>query len=116
MPCGYEPDDALWAALAECESQEEMQVVLRAWVQANDVFWAAALPSPAGWEAPDGRRPGWDWTPPDGLRPRPERMPLWVRAWYHTPFAHRMAYEWMWHHGGFDVLPPEQGQAKSSGE
>ena len=117
MPGGFEPDDALWVALAECDDAEEMSAVLGAWIAANQDYWSSALPSPAGWTAPGGLRPGRNWSPPCGLLPRPERMPLWVRAWYHTPLLDRSAREWMWHHGGFDVLPPgEQDQAKSSAE
>jgi hypothetical protein len=33
-------------------------------------------------------------------------MPRWVRVWYRVPFIDRYAYVWMWHHGGWDVLPP----------
>lgn len=106
MPGGFEADDVLWTALSECENHEEMRAVLEAWVGANEVFWADAQPSPGGWMPPSGCRPGWDWKPPDGLLPRLSRMPLWVRACYHTPFLDRTAHEWMWHHGGFDVIPP----------
>jgi hypothetical protein len=65
-----------------------------------------AVPSPAGWQAPDGVLPAWSWAPPDGLQPRLDRVPAWVRLWYHTPLADRYAYAWMWEHGGWDVLPP----------
>jgi hypothetical protein len=65
-----------------------------------------AVPSPAGWQPQAGSRPGWDWTPPDGLRVRLDRVPGWVRLWYKTPFADRYACSWMWYHGGWDVLPP----------
>jgi hypothetical protein len=115
MPGGYEADDALWAALAECEAPEEMATVLQAWVQANEVYWSAARPSPAGWEPPRDRRPGWDWTPPGGLLARTHRVPLWVRACYHAPFVDRFACEWMWRHGGFDVQPPVMPSSASPG-
>ena len=44
--------------------------------------------------------------PPDGLRPRLDRVSLWVRLWYRTPFVDRYAHAWMWAHGGWNVLPP----------
>jgi hypothetical protein len=106
VPGGFEPDDALWTALEDSASHDEMRAVLKAWIKANEVYWAEARPSPAGWVPPVDRRPGWDWTPPTGLLARPTRMPLWVRLWYHLPAVDRFAYEWMWHHGGFDALPP----------
>lgn len=65
-----------------------------------------AVPSPAGWHPPDGARPAWSWTPPCGLTPRLDRVPVWVRLWYNTPFVDRYAHGWMWTHGGWDVLPP----------
>ena len=65
-----------------------------------------AVPSPGGWRPPPGSRPAWQWTPPDGLRARLERVPAWVRLWYKTPLVDRYACTWMWHHGGWDVLPP----------
>ncbi len=107
MPGGFEPDDALWAALDECVDREEMRTVMQAWIDANADYWSAARPSPAGWTVPDGRLPGRNWSPPGGLRARPERMPHWVRACHHLPLLDRLAHEWMWHHGGFDVLPPQ---------
>ena len=36
----------------------------------------------------------------------PGRMPWWVRLWCSVPLVDRYAYVWMWHHGGWDVLPP----------
>ncbi|MGW5364974.1 hypothetical protein [Actinopolymorpha pittospori] len=70
-------------------------------------LWATrAVPSPGGWTAPAGTRPAWTWTPPHGMRPRLDRAPRWVRIWYHTPFLDRYAHEWLWHHGGWDVIPP----------
>lgn len=65
-----------------------------------------ATPSPGGWQPPRHRLPAWDWAPPSGLRPRLDRVPQWVRVWYHTPFIDRYAHAWMWRHGGWDVLPP----------
>jgi hypothetical protein len=65
-----------------------------------------AAPSPGGWRPPAGSRPAWQWTPPDGLRERLERVPAWVRLWYKTPFVDRYACTWMWQHGGWDMLPP----------
>jgi hypothetical protein len=66
----------------------------------------SATPSPGGWQPPRHRLPAWDWAPPSGLRPRLDRVPQWVRVWYHTPFIDRYAHAWMWRHGGWDVLPP----------
>ncbi|GAA2759065.1 hypothetical protein GCM10009872_44250 [Actinopolymorpha rutila] len=66
-----------------------------------------ARPSPGGWTPPAGVRPGWNWTPPDGVEPHLERVPRWVRIWFWTPWLDRYAHEWLWHHGGFDVLPPD---------
>src|SRR5690349_21603403 len=63
--------------------------------------------SPAGWVAPDGHLPGWNWTPPDGVQFRRDRVPRWVRGWSRAPFVDRWAYAWMWHHGGFDAVPYE---------
>ncbi len=68
-----------------------------------------AIPSPGGWAAPSGTLPAWNWLPPEGVVPRVERCPAWVRLWYKTPFADRYAHAWMWHHGGWDVLPPVAG-------
>ena len=72
------------------------------------------VPSPGGWDAPAGARPGWNWAPPfHGMQPAPERMPWWVRIWYRLPLVDRYAHEWMWFHGGFLVLPadhPFQGR------
>ena len=71
--------------------------------------WAAgAIPSPGGWQPPSGSLPAWNWTPDDGIRPRFDRVPRWVRVCYGTPFADRYAHAWMWRHGGWDVLPPHQ--------
>jgi hypothetical protein len=85
---------------------------LGAWSEAVDALWATrAVPSPGGWSVP--KTPEW-WgdtsvpgdEPPLGMVERLDRMPWWVRVWYHTPFLDRRASAWMWSHGGFDVLPP----------
>lgn len=63
--------------------------------------------SPGRWDPPPGVRPAWDWTPPEhGLSARLDRVPLWVRVWYSMPLLDRYAYSWMWHHGGWDIVPP----------
>jgi hypothetical protein len=81
---GQEPDD-FWAALP-------------AWTEALEELWATqAAPSPGGWSEPGD--------PPQGLVPRLDRVPWWVRVWYRTPFLDSSASAWMWSHGGFDVLP-----------
>jgi hypothetical protein len=64
------------------------------------------VPSPGPWVPPQGCRPGWDWSPGRyGMRPRTEAMPLWLKAWYRTPFLDRSAHEYMWHHGYWAVPP-----------
>jgi hypothetical protein len=73
------------------------------------------VPSPGGWDAPAGTMPGWNWTPPGGLRPRLERIPSWARVWYRVPFVDRFAHVWMWDHGGWDVDPPEHGSPDALG-
>ncbi len=65
------------------------------------------VPSPGGWTAPPGVLPSWNWMPEPGAVPRLDRVPRWVRAWYHTPLVDRFAHSWMWHHGGWDVVPPD---------
>lgn len=62
------------------------------------------VPSPGGWIAPPGVLPGWNWGPPEGIVPRPDRAPRWVRWWYATPFIDRYAHAWMWWHGAWDVF------------
>jgi len=62
-------------------------------------------PSPDGWVAPSWTMPGWNWTPPSGARPRPDRMPRWLQIAYRTPFVDRIAHVLMWRRGGFDVFP-----------
>jgi hypothetical protein len=77
----------------------------------------AALPrvvSPGGWVAPSGARPAWNWTPPAGVELRLDRMPLWARVWYGTPLVDQYARAWLWHHGGWDVIPPTAWTAPSS--
>jgi len=77
----------------------------------------AALPrvaSPGGWVAPSGVRPAWNWTPPPGIGLRLDRMPVWARVWYGTPLVDRYAHAWLWHHGGWDVIPPTEWTAPSS--
>jgi hypothetical protein len=64
------------------------------------------VPSPGGWNPPAGVRPGWDWTPPGGMGSRLDRVPLWARVWHGTPLVDRYAHVWLWHHGGWDVVPP----------
>jgi hypothetical protein len=81
---GREPDD-YWAALA-------------ARSEALDALWETqAAPSPGGWSEPG--------EPPQGVVPRLDRVPWWVRVWYYTPVLGRSASAWMWSRGGFDVLP-----------
>ena len=66
-----------------------------------------AQASPGHWTVPPGKRPGWEWLPEQGAWPLLRPMPWWVRIWYRTPFIDRYAYEWMWWHGGWAVLEPE---------
>ena len=74
------------------------------------------VPSPGAWQPPSGTRPAWDWIPPDhGLEPRLDRVPPWVRIWFRTPFIDRLAYAWMWAHGGWDILPPVEDGPEESG-
>ena len=81
---GHEPDD-YWAALP-------------AWSEALEELWATqAAPSPGGWSEPG--------EPPQGIVPRLDRVPWWVRVWYHTPFLDRSARAWMWSNGVLEVIP-----------
>jgi len=52
---------------------------------------------------------------PRRVRPRErfERVPPWVRVWYHTPSVDRYAHSWMRCHGGWDaeLLRPGGGEA-----
>ena len=69
--------------------------------------------TPAGWVAPAGTLPAWNWIPAGhGLSPRLDRVPRWVRIWFRTPFIDRYAYVWMWHHGGWDL---NSGEAADPG-
>jgi hypothetical protein len=78
---------------------------------------AAIVPSPGAWESPSGARPAWNWVPPGhGLSPRLDRVPRWVRIWFGTPFIDRFAYAWMWHHGGWDVIPPVEPGPENIGD
>jgi hypothetical protein len=54
-----------------------------------------------------GRRAAWDWLPPGGATARTDRVPVWLRILYRTPFVDRYAHEWMWFRGGWDVAPPD---------
>ena len=71
------------------------------------------VPSPAGWVAPAGQRPGWDWLPEYGASPNLRAVPRWVRVWFRTPLIDRYAYEWMWWHGGWSVLVPDDSPPPS---
>ena len=62
--------------------------------------------SPGGWKPPAGSLPGWNWTPPQGVAPRLDLAPRWVRAWYWTPFLDRYAHMWLWEHGYMEIEPP----------
>lgn len=85
----------------------ERAAALRAEARRMQWRWEnEAVPSPGGWRPPPGTLPAWSWTPPDGLRPRLDRVPAWVHLWYKTPFLDRYAHKWMWEHAGWDVLPP----------
>jgi len=53
------------------------------------------------------RAPSLELLPPAGVEPRLDRAPLRVRVWYGTPLIDRYAHAWLWHHGGWDVVPPE---------
>lgn len=66
------------------------------------------VPSPGGWTAPPGMRPGWNWTPPGGVQPRPKATPPWVCVWRAVPFISRYARSWMWWHGAWCVRSPAQ--------
>lgn len=85
--------------VASSHAREEARAAQERWS-------TEAIPSPGGWQPPPGRLPAWNWAPPDGLRPRLDRVPRWVQTWYAMPFIDRYAYAWMWRHGGWDVLPP----------
>jgi hypothetical protein len=72
----------------------------------EEVIERGLVPSPGGWEAPKGSRPGRSWMP-EYARAAPERVPWWVRLWSKTPLVDRFADEWIWRHGGYLVLPPD---------
>jgi hypothetical protein len=97
QPSGQRP--ALANAEESAAARAQAQWIERRWE-------TEAAPSPGGWRPPAGARPAWQWAPPDGLRIRLDRVPLWVRLWYRTPIVDRHAHSWMWEHGGWDVLPP----------
>lgn len=66
--------------------------------------------SPAGWIAPPGVKPAWNWLPPDhGAFVRRDLLPTWVRIWYRLPFIDRYAYVWMWHHGCWELTADDPG-------
>lgn len=72
--------------------------------------------SPAGWVAPPGTKPGWNWLPPDhGVYMRRDLMPMWVRAWYRLPLIDRYAYVWMWHHRCWELSVDDRGFGDLSG-
>lgn len=80
------------------QERDDFWAALPAWSEAVEELWATqAAPSPAGWSEPD--------EPPQGMVPRLDRVPWWVRVWYYTPLLGRSAEAWVWSHGGFDVLP-----------
>lgn len=67
------------------------------------------VPSPGGWQASSGARPGWDWVPPCGASVNASVLPLWVKVWRRLPFIDRYGYPWMGHHGGWLVEPAGHG-------
>ena len=69
------------------------------------------VPSPGEWSVPPGLRPGWAWLPEHGAMPNLAAMPRWARLWFRTPLVDRYAYEWMWWHGGWSVLVPDDSPA-----
>lgn len=70
-------------------------------------------PTPAGWAAPGGTLPAWNWIPAGhGLSPRLDRVPRWVKLWYRAPFVDRYCYARMWHHGGWDLSSDETGRTR----
>jgi hypothetical protein len=71
----------------------------------HDLAEPIRVHSPGGWTPPPGTRPGWNWLPEGGGGPRPDRMPMWLRIAHVVPFLDRLAYEWMWSRGGWDVAP-----------
>jgi hypothetical protein len=57
---------------------------------------------------PADAKPGWNW-PDTGLVERQDRAPGWVLWWLNIPFFDRWAHVWMWHHGCYEVQPPNSG-------
>ena len=49
--------------------------------------------------------------------PRLDRAAWYVRIGYHLPLVDRFVYEWMWHHGAWDVVtsPGEDGAERYTG-
>ena len=86
----------------------ETRCLCSRWVGDDGAGMSGPVVSPGGWQVPPGRRPGWDWTPPGGATPRPDRMPLALRILYRTPFLDRWAHQRMWWRGGWDVDPPAE--------
>ncbi len=73
----------------------------------SDGGWVDGALTPGGFVAPPGVLPGWDWAPEGyGLAPRLDRVPRRVRVWYGAPWVDRWAAAWMWHHGGWELVPP----------
>jgi hypothetical protein len=73
----------------------------------SDGGWVDGALTPGGVVAPPGVLPGWDWAPEGyGLAPRLDRVPRRVRLWYGAPWVDRWAAAWMWHHGGWELVPP----------
>jgi len=107
--------DDVVADLAECRAEQRAQLLIRSHIEAAEHGWETARPSPGGWTVPYDRAPGRDWAPPEGLLPRPSRLPLWARVWYVAPWLRRSIYFWMWDHGGFDVIPPRSAPGDPTG-
>lgn len=72
------------------------------------------VPSPGGWQPPEGARPGWDWVPPYGAHVNTEALPTWVNLWRRLPLIDRYAAQCMWHRGGWLVKPA--GRASGGGD
>lgn len=84
-------------------------------VSAQHELWRAhGGSSPAGWKPPPVKMPGWNWLPPEGAHRHPNRLPRWVRTWKRIPLAGRWARAWMWHHGRFQVIPPQAAEPQDS--
>ena len=111
----FSREDNVVAALAECRAAQRAQLLIRSRSETTEHGGDAARPSPAGWTVPYDRAPGRDWAPPEGLLPRPSRLPLWARVWYLAPCFRPWIYYWMWDHGGFDVIPPRSAPGDPAG-